>query len=167
MNEHNHRFDQIDDDPLDLVEKMARRRGWEYARSAEDQVTLLVEGAWRGYSITLAWSSYDETLRLICTFDMNPPEAKLGSLYETLNLANDSCWTGGFSFWKAQRLMAYRNALILSGGSIVTDGQVDQLLDSAIASCERYYPAYQLACWGNDSPVSAMNVAMSNALGRA
>ena len=29
------------------------------------------------YSITLAWSPADETLRLICTFEMEPPEARI------------------------------------------------------------------------------------------
>ena len=31
-------------------------------------VAMAVEGQWRTYSITLAWSGFDETLRLICTY---------------------------------------------------------------------------------------------------
>jgi hypothetical protein len=52
-------------------------------------------------ALTLAWSGSDETLRLICTFEMDPPEARLAALYETLNLANDRCWAGAFTYWRA------------------------------------------------------------------
>ena len=43
----------------------------------------------RTYSVTLAWSSYDETLRMICTFDMDPPRDGREKLFEMLNLVND------------------------------------------------------------------------------
>ena len=48
---------------------------------------MAVEGQWRTYSITLAWSPGEEVLRLICTFDMDPPTERLPQLYEVLNLA--------------------------------------------------------------------------------
>ena len=49
---------------------------------------MAVEGQWRTYSITLAWSAYDETLRLICTFEMEPPAERLGELYEAAERAS-------------------------------------------------------------------------------
>jgi hypothetical protein len=36
--------------------------------------------------ITLAWSAYDQTLRLICTFEMEPPAERMAELLcECLN----------------------------------------------------------------------------------
>jgi hypothetical protein len=153
--------------PIDMVEMLATRRDWDFDRIAEDQIAMIVEGSWRTYSITLAWSEFDETLRMICSFELDPPKEKLSALYETLNLANDACWAGGFSFWKQQRLMVYRYGLILAGGAVASSDQLDQLLHTAVGACERYYPAYQLACWGDDTPSKAIDVAIGDAYGRA
>ena len=70
--------------PIDLVEYIAEHHEWEFDRITDDQIAMAVEGQWRTYSITLAWSPYDETLRLICTFEMEPPEDRVPALYETL-----------------------------------------------------------------------------------
>ncbi len=128
---------------------------------------MAVEGQWRTYSITLAWSSYDETLRLICTFEMEPPEARLPQLYETLNAVNDQCWAGAFTFWAEQKLMVYRYGLVLSGEQVASPEQIDTLINAAVTSAERYYPAFQLVVWGERSPADALQVAIAEAYGRA
>ena len=69
---------------------------------------MAVEGRWRTYSITLAWFAYDETLRMVCTFEMEPPAHKHGVLFEALNEINDQCWAGAFTYWTEQSLMVYR-----------------------------------------------------------
>lgn len=60
--------------PIDIVETLAEHRDWEFDRVADDQIAMAVQGQWRSYSLTLAWSGRDEVLRLICTFEMEPPE---------------------------------------------------------------------------------------------
>ena len=84
--------------PIDIVETVAAHRDWDFDRLADDQIAMTVQGQWRSYSLTLAWSPRDEVLRLICSFDMDPPAARLPVLYEVLNLANDQVWDGGFTF---------------------------------------------------------------------
>lgn len=153
--------------PIDIVENLAEFRDWEFDRVAEDQIAMAVEGQWRSYSLTLAWSPFDETLRLIVTFEMEPPEASLPRLYEALNQINDQCWAGAFTFWAEQRLMVYRYGLVMTGGQFVAPEQVEKLIATAIASCERYYPAMQLVSWGERSVDDAMQVAMAEAYGRA
>ncbi|MBN2905780.1 MAG: YbjN domain-containing protein [Rhodobacteraceae bacterium] len=153
--------------PIDIVEHLAEHRAWEFDRVTDDQIAMAVEGQWRTYSITLAWSGYDETLRLICTFEMEPPEDKLPALYETLNQANDTCWTGAFTFWQEQRLMVWRYGLMLSGGQLAAPEQIERLISSAVTACERFYPAFQLVSWADQSPQEAMQVAIAEAYGRA
>ena len=153
--------------PIDIVETLAAHRDWDFDRVTDDQIAMAVEGQWRTYSITLAWSGHDETLRLICTFEMDPPEARLPALHDVLNRANDMVWTGGFSFWREQRLMVWRYGLTLAGNQIASAEQVDRMISEAVTSAERFYPAFQLVCWGDDSPERAMDVAMGQAYGRA
>ena len=153
--------------PIDIVEAVATHHEWEFDRLADNQIAMAVEGQWRSYSLTLAWSPADEVLRLICTFEMDPPEGRLPAIYETINLANDQVWDGGFTFWVPQRLMVWRYGLVLAGEAIALPEQVDQMIGNALAACERFYPSFQLAGWGNTSPAAALDIALGATYGRA
>ena len=161
-------YSQTDDlHPIDIVESLAEHHAWDFDRVTDDQIAMSVEGQWRTYSITLAWSAYDETLRLICTFEMEPPTEKMAQLYEVLNLANDECWAGAFTYWVEQRLMVYRYGLVLTGGQIAGPEQIDRMIGLAVTNCERFYPAFQLVAWADRTPTDALKVAIAEAYGRA
>ena len=153
--------------PIDLVEHIAAHRDWEFDRIAEDQIAMAVEGQWRTYSITLAWSAQDETLRLICTFEMEPPTAQMDALYELLNRVNDQCWAGCFTWWGEQKLMVWRYGLVLTGEQVAGPDQIDAMIVAAVSACERYYPAFQLVNWAGRTPAEALQVAIAEAYGRA
>jgi hypothetical protein len=161
-------FDEFGDiDPIDIVESLATAKQWDFDRPTDDQIAMAIEGQWRTYSITLAWSGCDETLRMICTFDMEPPENSRAKLFEMLNLVNDRCWAGAFTWWATQKLMVYRYGLVLSGEQVAAPGQVFCMIETAVFSMERYYPAFQLALWSDQSPEEALQVAIAEGFGRA
>ena len=153
--------------PIDIVEHIAEYHDWSFDRIADDQIAMAVEGQWRTYSITLAWSAYDETLRLVCSFEMEPPEEKISKVHEVLNAVNDQCWAGAFTFWAPQKLMIYRYGLVLAGGQVASPDQIDTMIQAAVLSAERFYPAFQLVVWGDRSVDDAMQVAIAEAYGRA
>lgn len=153
--------------PIDIVETLAQHHEWDFDRVADDQIAMAIEGQWRTYSVTLAWSEQDTTLRLICTFEMEPPVDKLPALYEVLNRTNDMCWAGSFSFWEDHKLMVWRYGLVMPGEALVTPEQIDRVLSTAVTSAERFYPAFQLVCWGDQPPKEALQVAIAEAYGRA
>jgi hypothetical protein len=153
--------------PIDIVETLAEHHAWDFDRVADDQIAMAIEGVWRTYSITLAWSAKDETLRLISSFEMAPPSEKLPLLFELLNSANDKCWAGAFTFWTDEALMMYRYGLVLSGGEVAGPDQITRMVTTAVQASERFYPAFQLVCWGDESPANALRVAMDEAFGTA
>lgn len=153
--------------PIDIVEHIAAHNDWEFDRLADDQIAMAVEGQWRTYSVTLAWSGFDETLRMICTFEMEPPDDRLPTLYEGLNAVNDQCWAGAFSYWAEQKLMVYRYGLVLAGGNVASAEQIDTMICAAVMSAERYYPAFQLMVWTGQTAQEALQVAIAEAYGRA
>ncbi len=153
--------------PIDIVETLAENHDWEFDRVTDDQIAMAVEGLWRTYSLTLAWSGADETLRLICTFEMEPPEARMAELHDVLNRCNDMVWNGCFTYWAEQKLMVWRYGLVLTGGQIAGPDQIDTLISSAVTACERFYPAFQLVAWADKTPADAMKVAIAEAYGRA
>jgi hypothetical protein len=159
----------IDDEihPIDIVEHLAAHHEWDFDRISDEQIAMAVEGQWRTYSVTLAWSGYDESLRMVCSFEIEPPAGKLPVLYELLNKINDQCWAGAFTYWPEENLMVYRYGLVLSGGHVASAEQIDTMITAAVCSAERYYPAMQLAMWGDQTPDQAMQVAIAEAFGRA
>lgn len=161
------RYLEDDIHPIDIVENIAAHHDWDFDRIGDDQIAMAIEGQWRTYSITLAWSGFDETLRMVCTFEMEPPEDKLPGLYELLNEMNDQCWAGAFTYWPEQKLMVYRYGLVLTGGQVAAPEQIDTIISAAVLSAERYYPAIQLNVWGGRSAKDSMQVAIAEAYGRA
>jgi len=153
--------------PIDLVEQIAEQHQWDFDRVTDDQIAMLIEGQWRSYSITLAWSNFDETLRLICTYSMDPPEKSEPNLFELLNSINDRCWSGAFTWWKEQGLMVYRYGLIQTGQEFVESEQVDTMINAAVTTCEQYYPAIQLVTWADNTPETALQTAIGGTFGRA
>jgi hypothetical protein len=153
--------------PIDIVEELAEHHAWAFDRVTDDQIAMAVEGQWRTYSLTLAWSGRDETLRILCTFEMDPPADRLPALFDLLNRVNDDCWCGAFTWWAEQKLMVWRYGLALNGGQIAAPDQIDRMIGTALTAAERFYPAFQLATWGGRDPASAMQVAIAEAYGRA
>jgi hypothetical protein len=160
-------FDCEELHPIDIVETLAEQRSWDFDRIARDQIAMAVEGVWRTYSVTLAWSARDESLRLVCAFDMAPPKRRLGALHTAMGLANDRCWTGAFVLWREQKVMAYRYCLNLAGGAYASSAQINDMVRAAVAACERFYPAFQLVAWDGEAPDKALGIAIREAYGRA
>jgi hypothetical protein len=160
-------FTTEDQHPIDLVESLAEARSWDFDRIADDQIAMAIEGAWRTYSVTLAWSAREETLRLVSAFELRPPARRLPTFYKLMALANDRCWSGAFVLWPDQKLMAYRYCLNLAGGASAGPMQIQDMVRDAIGACERFYPAFQLVAWGGETPEKALEIAMAEAYGRA
>jgi hypothetical protein len=160
-------FDYEDLHPIDIVETLAEERDWDFDRIADNQIAMAIEGTWSTYSVTLALSGRDESLRLICAFEMDVAPEAMPSLYTAMGMANDRCWSGGFTLWRDQKLMAYRYSLNLAGGSQASSAQITDMVRSAIATSERFYPAFQLVAAGSEIPEKALGIAIAEAYGRA
>ncbi len=160
-------FESEDIDPIDIVETLAEHYDWDFDRITEDQIAMAIEGSWRTYGVTLSWSSFDETLRIIVSFEMNPPKDKIRSLLTTLNLANNKVWNGAFIFAEKQNLMIFRYGLNLVGGARASANQIDSIVENAIIACEQFYPAFQLTCWSDETPEQSLLIAFDKSYGRA
>ena len=120
-------FLNVDIHPIDMVETIAEQCDWDFDRVGEDRIAMAVEGSWRTYSLSLALSAKGDMLRLISTFEINPPEERMSEFLKLINLANDRIWTGNFTWWEEPRLLVFRYGLTLAGGAGATREQVTKL----------------------------------------
>ncbi|MEL6999493.1 MAG: YbjN domain-containing protein [Pseudomonadota bacterium] len=162
-----HEFLSADIHPIDIVETVAEHADWEFDRVGEDQIAMAIEGNWRVYSVNLNWSSYDDMLRLVCTFELTPPEERMDEMLSLINMINDRVWGGSFTLWPEHKMMAFRYGLTLAGGATATVEQIEAMVMTAVAYAEKFYPAFQLVGWSNQSPEEAMTIAIDDAYGTA
>lgn len=153
--------------PIDIVESLAEHHEWDFDRVGDDQIAMTVAGSWRNYALSLSWSGREEVLRLVCTFELDPPEDRLAELRVLMDLANDRVWTGAFTLWRDQKMMVFRYGLVLAGGAPASAAQIDRLVQGALHACERFYPAFQLVGWAGRPARAALAIAIGEAYGRA
>lgn len=157
-----HRFTN----PIDLVEDLASRNSWPCDRSTDDEVTLVVEGEWTDYQVSLNWREDLEALHVACAFDFRVPEARLNEMYRLVAQINEQLWLGHFDIWAQDGLVMFRHALLLNN-SVATPQQCEALLGAALDACERYYQAFQFVVWAGKPSKEALVSTMFQTDGRA
>jgi hypothetical protein len=158
-------YDQFTN-PVDMVEHIATIHDWTFERSAPDELTLSVTGAWCDYHLSLTWRDDLEALHLACAFDCKVTKVRLNEVYRLIALINEQLWLGHFDLWKEDGMLLYRHGLILAGAGTHV-GQCEALLRAALEACERYYQSFQFVVWAGKSPEDALLATMLETQGQA
>jgi hypothetical protein len=153
--------------PVDVVERLAAGHEWAFARASDDEVTLVVSGQSTDYQISFTWMRQIESLHLACAFDLRVPARRRAEVLELAALINEQLWVGHFDVWFNHGIIIFRHALVLSGGITAADSQCEMLLGMALDSCERHYQAFQFVLWAGKSARDALTSAMFETQGEA
>jgi hypothetical protein len=153
--------------PVDVVERLAAAHAWSFARASDDEVTLLIAGRWADYQVSFTWMPEIEALQLACAFDLKVPERRRTEVIELAALINEQLWVGHFDVWFKDGLIMFRHALVLTGGIAASDAQCEALLGMALDSCEHHYQAFQFVLWAGKSPRAALESVMFETSGEA
>jgi hypothetical protein len=153
--------------PLDTVEELAALRDWFVDRPGSDEATLVMEGAWTSYHVSLDWRADLESLHLACSFDLKVPRPRRDEVCRLIALINEQLYFGHFDLWQQEGTLIFRHGLLLSGGAEATAAQCETLIDLALESCERYFPAFQFAIWAGRSADDAIAACLVETQGEA
>jgi len=88
-------------------------------------------------------------------------------VHELLAIINEKLWLGHFGMWADEGLPMFRTTLPLRGHNGVTVEQAEDLVETAIIECERFYPAFQYVIWGGKTALEAVEAAMIDTVGEA
>jgi hypothetical protein len=160
-------IEEQNNNPVDVVERLAAVHEWSFARASDDEVTLLVAGRWTDYQVSFTWMPEIEALHLACAFDLKVPERRRAEMVELAALINEQLWVGHFDVWFKDGIIMFRHALVLTGGITAADAQCEALLGMALDSCERHYQAFQFVLWAGKSPREALESIMFETRGEA
>jgi len=152
--------------PIDLVEQLAASQDWTCDRASNDELTLIVAGAWADYHVSLNWRDDLQALHLACAFDFKVPSNRLNEMYRLVAQINEQLWLGHFDLWTQEGLIMFRHALLLNG-TVGTPAQCEAMLRAALEACERYYQAFQFVVWAGKESREALVSAMFDTEGQA
>ena len=153
--------------PLDVVEQIAVSNDWAFDRRNESEMAAEAPGKWCDYGLYFSWSHEISAMHFTCAFDLKVPERRRGALYELLALANERLWIGHFGMDSDDGMPVFRHAVLLRGTQGASSESLEDMVDIAIAECERFFPAFQFVLWGGKSPSEALQAAMLECAGEA
>ena len=130
-------------------------------------MAVQVPGSWCDYSLYFAWNDEMEAIHFTCAFDLRVPQNKRSPITELLALANEKLWLGHFSVWEEEMLPLFRHVLLLRGTRGPSSAQINDLVETALSECERFYPAFQYVIWGGKSATEAVAASMLDIHGEA
>lgn len=153
--------------PIDIVEQLVEFNEWTFDRRSDEEMAVQVPGSWCDYSLYFAWNNEMEAIHFTCAFDIRVSDNQAARVHELLALVNEKLWLGHFSIWVDEGLPMFRATLALRGQKALTVEQTEDLVETALMECERFFPAFQHVIWGGKGAAEAIEAAMIETVGEA
>ncbi len=159
--------EDADGAPVDVLAALFDARGWQYEYVSDDELLGEIQGSWASYQLRGIWRPEDNVLQLLCLPDIRVPEDKRTGVFEVLALINEQLWLGHFDIWSNGGVLLYRHGLMLGSEGMLSLQMAQFAVESAVAECDRFYPAFQFVLWGDKRPKEALEAALVDAAGEA
>jgi len=156
-----------DTGPLDIIESIANENDWMFERRSDYEMAAQIPGRWCDYSLYFAWNDNAVALHFTCAFDMRVPEDQRGHIHELLATINEKLWLGHFGVWEDEGLPMFRHSIPFRNSQGPVIGQMEDLIETALTECDRFYPAFQYVIWGGKTAGEAIAAAMIDTVGEA
>ena len=153
--------------PVDMLMQLFEAHGWPCEYVGDDEISGEIQGSWANYQVRGIWRTEDQVLQLLCLPEIRVPDAKRKAAYELLALVNEQLWLGHFDIWSNGGVLLYRHGLMLGREGLLSLEMAQLAVESAVAECDRFYPAFQFVLWGDKKPKDALEAALVDAAGEA
>jgi len=153
--------------PIDIVEQLVEFNEWTFERRSNEEMAVQVPGSWCDYSLYFAWNQEMEAIHFTCAFDMRVADDQMRRVQNLLALVNEKLWLGHFGIWADEGMPMFRASLPLRGQQGLTVEQTEDMVETALLECERFYPAFQYVIWGGKPAHEAIEAAMIDTVGEA
>ncbi len=148
--------------PIDIVEELVSANEWAFERASDEEMLVEVVGRWASYRMHFVWQRDLSSMYFSCLLD-----AKRGAASELIALINERMWLGHFEIGSEDGVPVFRHTVLLRGLGSASVEQVEDLVDIAVAECERFFPAFQFLLWGGKTPAEAVAASMLETVGEA
>ena len=153
--------------PLDVIEQIIASNDWSFDRRGEFEIAADVPGRWSDYLLYFNWSAEMSAMHFTCAIDLEVPERRRAALYELLALANERLWIGYFGMDGDAKSPAFHHSVLLRGAAGASSESLEDMVDIALAECERFFPAFKFTLEDTKTPAEALAAAMLECAGEA
>ena len=88
-------------------------------------------------------------------------------IYPLINQINLSLPSGHIELWEDEGMIMYRNSELTSKEMSINQTEIDFILSSCLAECDKYYPSFQFVLLEKKSPIQALEASLINVCGEA
>lgn len=164
-----HEDDDVEDigfDPLDVVEHVLTTENLTFDRTEDGDLAFALTGDWKDYELWFAWRPEGDSLQLCLSMDVQLPTELRAAAWEMLGSIAPRVWLGHFEVWAEDGDVVYRHAMALPPGERPTLAQAASMIDAAVESADRFFPAFHFLLQGK-SPDEAMAACLFETVGEA
>ena len=158
---------EFSSNPIDVMEEIVRDHQWLCDRSSEEELLVEITGRWCDYRMFFVWRENVKALYYTCSLDMKVTPGKQRAINDLLSLINERMWFGHFEMCSEASTPMFRHTMLTRGWHGVNAEQLEDLVDIAVAECERFYPAFQYVLWAGYDAKQAVEATMFDTVGEA
>lgn len=169
------KIDLYDDvaNPLDGVEEIMMNNDWVYNRIADDEMSVTISSEQGHYTLRFLWQEEFSAMQLCCMPDITIAPSKQDIAAQTLQSINSGLWLGHFDLQKDSKsapdmIICFRHTSLFRG-NVETSGveHMEDVIDIAIAECERYYLTLDLLSRTESHDNTTLSLAMMETAGQS
>jgi hypothetical protein len=154
-------------DPLDVVEHVLTAENLAFDRTDDGDLAFVLTGDWKDYELWFAWRPEADCLQLCLSIDLKVELGGREAAHDLINLINQRVWLGHFEVWADDGELVFRHAMALPEGERPSLAQTASMIDAAMESADRFYPAFDFLIKGGKAPSEAMAACMFETVGQA
>jgi hypothetical protein len=157
----------VDETPLEGVEEVLEAAQFQWERSEDGDLHFAGGSMWSELHGFFSWRDEPAAISLHASFDLKTPVSRTADVAELVSRINEAMWFGHFELWPEEGAVVFRAVVPLlgSGGSSLEAAAL--MLDAALESVDRFYPAFNFVLWAGKSPGEAVEAAMLETVGEA
>jgi len=157
-----------DNNPLDLVEEFAESKGWSFARPDDVTLNITLPGQKGKYDVSMEWQEEFSAVLIACSLSLPIAANHYEMAVQALEKINQNLWLGHFDLSNQNTFPTFRHTLLLRmiPAGIAVDIVAD-ILEIAIAECNRFFTTFQLAQAGDRRLHDDLSAAVFETIGEA
>lgn len=144
--------------PLDSVEEILYANDWIFDRMTEDELTVQITGKMGEYKLFFHWQEQYSAMKFVCQYDLDVKRDAMDMAAKTMTSINSTLWLGHFDFREGTEIPCFRHTTLFRGQTQTSGADhIEDLVDIALAECERFYPVFDILSRGlpaNDCDLS-------------
>jgi hypothetical protein len=156
----------LTNDPLDVVEHVLTAENLPFERTEDGDLAFTLAGDWKDYELWFAWRPEADCLQLCLSMDLTSAKEQRVDALELISQLNPRVWLGHYELWDDGEII-FRHGMALMTGEQPSLAQAAAMIDVAVESADRFFPAFDFLVRGSKTPQDAIAACMFETIGEA